>query len=199
MLLDVEELRLDELPPPELFEELLLGEVEEERLLLLLGEVELLLLLDGLEVALRPLEEPLLREGELAAPPPELLREREGVVVLGLLEGVGVVVLGLLEGVGVVVLGLLEGVVVAGCLAGLFVVVLVGRRVGLVVVELRPTSVLPAVVFSERTGRGVVRVGFVALFIFVPFVLFVPLLGPFTTGRPVLLLLLLSLFPFPPP
>ena len=188
MLLDVEELRLDELPPPELFEELLLGEVEEERLLLLLGEVELLLLLDGLEVALRPLEEPLLREGELAAPPPELLREREGVVVLGLLEGVGVVVL-----------GLLEGVVVAGCLAGLFVVVLVGRRVGFVVVELRPTSVLPAVVFSERTGRGVVRVGFVALFIFVPFVLFVPLLGPFTTGRPVLLLLLLSLFPFPPP
>lgn len=186
MLLDFEELRLDELPPPELFEELLLGEVEEERLLLLLGEVELLL--DGLEVELLLLEEPLLREGELAEPPPELLREREGVVVLGFREGVGVVVL-----------GFLEGVVVAGCLAGLFVVVLVGRRVGLVVVELRPASVLPAVVFSERTGRGVVRVGFGAVFILVPFVLFVPLLGPFTTGRPVLLLLLLSLFPFPPP
>lgn len=100
----------------------------EGRLLLRLGELARLLLLDGDEVEPELLEE---REGELAEPPP-LLREREGVVVFGVVLGVvfGRVVLGVvLDGfvvAGRVVLGVvLDGrVVVAG-----FDVLVAGRVV----------------------------------------------------------------------
>lgn len=138
-------------------------------MLLLLGAGELLL--DGLEVELLPPPEEL-REGELVPPSVELLRV--GVVVLGV---------SLLDG--------REGVVVLGVDVREGVVGVVLPRVGAVVAEpVRPFSVFPSVVFPERIGVELVRVG-VLVFTFVPFVLFVPLRGVFTTGRPDVALLLL--------
>lgn len=152
-------LREDEPSPLELFDGLEEDELPLE--LLLLGEeVELFdgleedelpfeLLLLGEEVELLPLEELLLREGELAEPPSVVLL-REGVAVfselLDGLEGIAVGVLEPLDGLLGVVFGSLDGRV--GVVISLF------PRTGAVVLEpVRPDSVLPSVaVLAERTG-----------------------------------------------